>query len=71
MQFIHWFFVLLLDENRVDGVRRDKVLPAGRGGGGGVGRGGSIGGGVGRGRGVDFPNKEKRRDPADRRDCFH
>ncbi|XP_056316160.1 eukaryotic translation initiation factor 4Bb isoform X2 [Danio aesculapii] len=57
------------DENRVDGVRRDKVLPAGRGGGGGVGReGGSVGGGVGKGRGVDCPNKEKRREPADRKE---
>lgn len=52
----------LLDENRVDGVQRDKVVPQGRGGGGGggVGRGGVWG------RGVDCPNKDKLREPADR-----
>ncbi|XP_048055249.1 eukaryotic translation initiation factor 4Bb isoform X2 [Megalobrama amblycephala] len=58
--------VLDKDENRVDGVRRDKVMPQGRGGGGG---GGGIGrGGGGRGRGVDCPNKDKRREPADRKE---
>ncbi|XP_073707684.1 eukaryotic translation initiation factor 4Bb isoform X2 [Garra rufa] len=53
--------VLGKDENRVDGVRKDKVVPQGRGGGGG----GGVGRGGGRGRGVDCPNKEKRREPAD------
>ncbi|XP_073726424.1 eukaryotic translation initiation factor 4Bb isoform X1 [Misgurnus anguillicaudatus] len=48
-----------VDENRVDGVRREKSVPEGRGG---VGRGG------GRGRGIDAPNMEKRREPADRKE---
>lgn len=52
----------LLDENLVDGVQRDKVVPQGRGGGGG----GVVGRGGGRGRGVDCPNKDKQREPADR-----
>ncbi|XP_050968026.1 eukaryotic translation initiation factor 4Bb isoform X2 [Labeo rohita] len=58
------------DENRVDGVRRDKAVPQGRGGGGGGGGGGvgRGGGGGGRGRGVDCPNKDKRREPADKKE---
>ncbi|XP_051563100.1 eukaryotic translation initiation factor 4Bb isoform X2 [Myxocyprinus asiaticus] len=55
------------DENRVDGFRRDKGLPQGRGGGGGGGGGGVVAGrGGGRGRGVGGPNRDKRREPADR-----
>uniref|UniRef100_A0A8C1S2L3 Eukaryotic translation initiation factor 4B n=1 Tax=Cyprinus carpio TaxID=7962 RepID=A0A8C1S2L3_CYPCA len=47
----------VLDENQVDGIRRDKVVP--QGGGGGVGRGGAWG------RGVDCPNKDEQRETAD------
>lgn len=60
--FSHLLFCLL-DENRVDGIRKDKVVPEGRGGGE---RGGGVRSGGGRGRGVDCPNKEKQREPADR-----
>ncbi|XP_077054501.1 eukaryotic translation initiation factor 4Bb isoform X1 [Siphateles boraxobius] len=58
--------VLGKDENRDDGVQRDKVMPPGRGV-GGVGRGGG-GGGGGWGRGVDCPTKDKQREPADRKE---
>uniref|UniRef100_A0A8C2GBE3 Eukaryotic translation initiation factor 4B n=1 Tax=Cyprinus carpio TaxID=7962 RepID=A0A8C2GBE3_CYPCA len=57
--------VLGKDENRVDGIRKDKVVPEGRGGGE---RGGGVRSGGGRGRGVDCPNKEKQREPADRKE---
>ncbi|KAK2889325.1 hypothetical protein Q8A67_014700 [Cirrhinus molitorella] len=50
------------DENRVDGVRSDKVVSQGRGG-GGVGRGSG-----GRGRGADCSNVDKRREPAERKE---
>ncbi|XP_016127507.1 eukaryotic translation initiation factor 4B-like isoform X1 [Sinocyclocheilus grahami] len=54
--------VLGKDENRVDGVRRDKVVPQESGG--GVGRGGGLG------RGVDCPNKDKQRETADRKEVI-
>uniref|UniRef100_A0A4W4F1B3 Eukaryotic translation initiation factor 4B n=1 Tax=Electrophorus electricus TaxID=8005 RepID=A0A4W4F1B3_ELEEL len=49
-------FFVYLDENRVDGVGREKDVPQGRG----------RGGGGGRGRGGDGPNRDRRREPADR-----
>lgn len=56
--FLTCLLYCLLDENQVDGIRRDKVVP--QGGGGGVGRGGAWG------RGVDCPNKDEQRETADR-----